>query len=380
MYEASRGVDGLKPLDEFTLADLEAIRLILFGDSVIDWRRLDFEDDDAVAGFLRSQELEPDDSRDRARMDHVKSESIAYLRRQFEYPIPRPVERATVPELLLLAGGRGHRAMCACTILKCMHIIHHLDGRELLFVLPMSDQEVFHIVEEKVYRVIGGMLAASFPIIEFVGGRKNKDSLVTKLMSKQETIAAQIFDKLRFRVVTRSRDDILPVLHYLARRLFPFNYVVPGQSVNSVLPFRKYLAQTPAAPLLERLQARFDSDEGEARPSAENQFSAHSYRIIHFVVDMPVRLPKKILDRAPATARPLGNVIFVICEFQIVDRDTEAHNEIGDASHAKYKERQKKAVMRRLQLGGASEGRQKAASVAPARPASSPAPEMRKKR
>jgi hypothetical protein len=49
-------------------------------------------------------------------------------------------------------------------------------------------------------------------------------------------------------------------------------------------------------------------------------------------------------------------VIFVICEFQIVDRDTEAHNEIGDASHAKYKERQKKAVMRRLQLGGAGEG------------------------
>jgi hypothetical protein len=27
-------------------------------------------------------------------------------------------------------------------------------------------------------------------------------------------------------------------------------------------------------------------------------------------------------------------------------------NEIGDASHAKYKERQKKAVIRRLQLGG----------------------------
>ena len=156
-------------------------------------------------------------------MEHVKSEAIAYLRRQFEYPIPRPVERATVPELLLIAGGRGHRAMCACTILKCMHIIHHIDGRELLFVLPMSDQEVFHIVEEKVYRVIGGMLAGGFPIIEFVGGRKNKDSLVTKLMSKQETIAAQIFDKLRFRVVTRSRDDILPVLHYLQRRLFPFN-------------------------------------------------------------------------------------------------------------------------------------------------------------
>ncbi len=84
-----------------------------------------------------------------------------------------------------------------------------------------------------------------------------------------------------------------------------------------------------------------------------NQFSAEEYRVIHFVVDMPVRLPKRILDRAPSSAAQLGNVIFVICEFQIVDRDTETHNELGEASHAKYKERQKKAVMRRLQLGGA---------------------------
>src|SRR5579864_6532963 len=233
-------VESLTPLDEFTLADLESMRLILQGDSVIDWRRLDFTSDEDADNFLYAHELRREDSADRLRMEHVKGEAIAYLRRQFDYPIPRPVERSTVPELLMLAAGRGHRAMCACTILKCMHIIHHLDGRELLFVLPMSDQEVFHIVEEKIYRVIGGMLAGGFPIIEFVGGRKNKDSLITKLMSKQETIAAQIFDKLRFRVVTRTRDDIFPVLHYLSRRLFPFNYVVPGQSVSSVFGLRSY--------------------------------------------------------------------------------------------------------------------------------------------
>ncbi len=344
------GSERLRPLEDFSRADLEAIRLILRGDSIIDWRRLDFSGPEPVAEFLRAQELRPEDAADRARMEHVKSESIAYLRRQFDYPIPRPVERATVPELLLLASGHGHRAMCACTILKCMHIIHHLDGRELLFLLPMSDQEVFHIVEEKVYRVIGGMLAGNFPIIEFVGGRKNKDSLITKLMSKQETIAAQIFDKLRFRVVTRTREDIFPILQYLTRRLFPFNYVVPGQSINSVFSFRSYVEKTPLARLLGELQPHGADDD--FTPS-DNQFSAEEYRIIHFVVDMPVRLPRRILDRAPPGAAPLGNVIFVICEFQIVDRDTEAHNELGEASHAKYKERQKKAVMRRLQLGGA---------------------------
>jgi uncharacterized protein (TIGR04552 family) len=170
-------------------------------------------------------------------------------------------------------------------------------------------------------------------------------------MSKQETIAAQIFDKLRFRVVTRTRDDIFPILQYLTRRLFPFNYVVPGQSINSVFSFRSYIERSALKPLLGDLQPHGSPLEDDYTPT-DNQFSAEEYRIIHFVVDMPVRLPRRILDRAPSGAGPLGNVIFVICEFQIVDRDTEANNEVGEASHAKYKERQKKAVMRRLQLGG----------------------------
>jgi len=282
----------------------------------------------------------------------VRAEAVAYLRRQFDYPIPKPVERATVPELLSIASAQGHRAMCACTILKCMHIIHHLDGRELLFLLPMSDQDVFHIVEEKVYRVIGSMLAEGFPIVEFVGGRKNKDSLITKLLSKQETIAAQIFDKLRFRIVTRTPDEVLPVLQYLTKRLFPFNYAVPGQSVNSIFGFKAYAEKTPLKPLLVQMQPRRSSED---LSPTDNQFSAETYRIIHFVVDMPVRLPKRILDKAPPHAAHLGKTIFAICEFQILDRDTEAHNETGEASHAKYKERQKRAVMRRLQLGVSDE-------------------------
>jgi uncharacterized protein (TIGR04552 family) len=342
--------DRLKRLEEFTASDLEAVRLILRGDSVIDWRRLSFASEAEIDEFLTSQEFRLDEPADLARIEAIKDEAIAYLRRHFEYPIPKPVEQAKVRELLLLSTGRGHRATCACTILKCMHIIHHLDGRELLFVLPLSDQELFHVVEEKVYRVIGSMLAGGFPIVEFVGGRKNKDSLYTKLLSKQETIAAQIYDKLRFRIVTRHADDIFPVIQYLTKKLFPFNYVVPGQSINSVFSFRKYCQSHPhLKALLPDLQA---GSLDELTPS-DNQFSAESYRVIHFVVDMPVRLPQRLLDRAPSSAWPLGRIIFVICEFQLVDRETDASNELGDASHAKYKERQKKAVMRRLQLGSA---------------------------
>ena len=41
----------------------------------------------------------------------------------------------------------------------------------------------------------------------------------------------------------------------------------------------------------------------------------------------------------------------MLCEFQLLDAETEAANESGDASHEAYKRRQKEAVFRRLQLG-----------------------------
>lgn len=340
--------DRLKELDEFTLADLEAVRLVLRGDSVIDWHRLNFEDEQEIRDFILSQEFHADEPADRARMNDIKTEAIDFLRRHFEYPIPKPVEQASIEELFSLAVGRGHRQTCACTILKCMHIIHHLDGRELLFMLPMSDQEIFHLVEEKVYRVIGSMLAEGFPITEFVGGRKNKDSLYTKLLSKREAVSAQIFDKLRFRIVARERGDIFPIIQYLTKKLFPFNYVIPGQSINSMFHFKRYCQKSDH---LKKFLGEMQAGRDEDYTPSDNVFSADNYRVIHYVVDMPVRLPRKLLERAPPSAWQLGPVVFVICEFQVIDRATEATNEQGDASHAKYKERQKKAVMRRLQLG-----------------------------
>ena len=46
-------------------------------------------------------------------------------------------------------------------------------------------------------------------------------------------------------------------------------------------------------------------------------------------------------------------------EFQMVDQVTEEGNERGDASHARYKERQRVAVMERLKLGNATRRRKK---------------------
>lgn len=338
----------LKRLEDFALHELESVRLILRGESVIDWHRLNLQTLEDAAALLASHEFQPGKPRDRARLDSLRNEAVSFLRRQFDFPIPKPVANASCEELLLMASAKGHRQTCACAILKAMHIIHHLDGRELLFCLPMSDQDVFHLVEEKVYRVVGEMLSAGMPIVEFVGGRKNKDSLYTKLMSKSDASASQIYDKVRFRIVTRKKDDILPVLFHLTQHLFPFSLVLAGESINTLFHFKSYCQDHPH---LRSMIKDFQTGVDDSFTPSDNQFSDQSYKVIHFVVDLPIRLPEETMELAPPSAWALGPVVFVLCEFQIVDQATEQNNETGNASHEKYKERQKQAVKRRLKIG-----------------------------
>lgn len=338
-------------IDDLSLADLEAIRLLLRGGSVIDWHRLNFSDDTEVEAFVLALELDLLEPVDRARIEAVKNAAIAYLKRSFDFPVPKPVAALDLAGLLKLASASGHRQLCACTILKVMHIIHHLEARELLFMLPTSDEEISHLVEEKLYRAIGGALAQGFPIVEFIGGRKNRDSVYSKLLSKPEVNAAQIYDKLRFRIVTRGMDDIFPMLRYLMRTIFPFNFIVPGESTNTLIPFSPYCDSQPhLRELFGRLQ--FSAElEGASRGGVDNEFSASSYRVVHFVADMPIRISEEMLQQGPPSAWALGRIIFVQVELQLIDQETDRTNELGDASHAAYKERQRVAVMRRLKVG-----------------------------
>ncbi len=59
---------GFRTIDQFSLGDLESIWNILRGDSVIDWKRLNFTERDDVDDFLRVQEFMPDVAADRLRM------------------------------------------------------------------------------------------------------------------------------------------------------------------------------------------------------------------------------------------------------------------------------------------------------------------------
>src|ERR1700759_849009 len=111
-----------RTLENFRLGDLEAIRLLLRGGSVIDWHRLNFPSEEEARDLIAAHELSLSDRHAAERVELVRDEAIAFLRRHFDFPVPKPVAALDLPGLIMLASGSGHRQLCACAILKVMHI------------------------------------------------------------------------------------------------------------------------------------------------------------------------------------------------------------------------------------------------------------------
>jgi uncharacterized protein (TIGR04552 family) len=346
-------VAPLRKVNDFAFHDTEALRLILRGGSVVDWHRLNFEHEAQAVNLVKNHELRLDLPSDVLFIKRAIADSIGYLRRQYSLAIPKVVEEASLVELMMMASGKGHRQNVACTILKTLTITHYLSCRELLFRLPVSDRDLFHLVEEKVYRVVGAMLSGGFPITEFIGGRKNLDSTYTKLLSKSTSTASNLYDKLRFRIVAKTQADILPILLYLSEHLFPFNAVIAGESTNTLFHFPTYCESVPH---LAKFVQHFQGVKDEALSTVDNRFSAKSYRVIHYVANVPVRVPEHLMELAPPGSENLGPVVQVPCEFQMLDGETDSANEVGEASHDAYKQRQREAVFRRLRLGAQPQG------------------------
>ena len=351
---AAHAFAAYRPLEELDVGDLEILRLILRGDSVIDWRRLHFRSADEVERFLRLQLLDPADPRDEARLRVILAQAIQYLRSAYGYRVAAPVaEPADLKTLFLLASGVAEPSRyrrIACVVLKCMHVIQHLEARELLFRTPLRESDLADRVDRRVMAVARQMLDEGLPVVEFRGNRKSRSSLVTKLLVKRESVAAQVFDRVRYRVVTRESGDVAPVLRHLFEVLFPFNYVVPGQSENSLIPFRRVVGDHPrAAEIAGRLQEALELEAG--KPKRANPFSEDSYRALHFVVDLPVRIDDLLPPAPPVDGEDLGRVVFSMVEFQVMDWETARANEDGPASHPRYKKRQNLTALRRLSRG-----------------------------
>lgn len=345
----------LRRVEDMGLKELERIRLILRGGSVLEWRKLHFRTRDEVDRFLRLSQIDTTKPQDHEWCQLIISDAVEYLRRTFNYRVADAVASPTeIHDLFLYASGvkepKRHRKI-ACIVLKLVHVIQHIESRDLLFKTKISEAELGQIVGARVLKLAEEMREKGIAVVEFSDSRKSRESIITKLIAKRESVAAQIYDRTRFRIIVKTRADILPALYFMTQRLVPFNFVVPTQTDNSLMTFRDVLTEYPHfSRYLKQLHLDADYEDRE-NMAAGNKFSGGSYRNLNFVADVPVRLDAFLPPPEQDFRERKGRITLALCEFQISDEETALANEQGENSHEKYKARQHEVVLRRLARG-----------------------------
>ena len=234
-------------MNEVTLSDLEAVRLILSGNSVIDWNRANFRTPAEVERFLSVQYLDWSDPIDNERILYLYNASVNFLEKHLGLMCTSEfAELKDVRQIFVWASDLdvdSERQTIACTILKLMHVLQHMDSAELRHRIPLAEERLLSAAEEQILSLKEPMIRDNQGVLEFYGSRKTRGSTIAKLLAKKEDVASTVFDKLRFRIITNHVDDILPLMIWLQRYAFPYNFVIPGQSHNNLKPFLDMLAQ-----------------------------------------------------------------------------------------------------------------------------------------
>lgn len=339
-------LDALPPLPPVTPVlepmDIESALLALTGGSVVDWTALRFTSHDEVNSFLALWKC--DVTRHawaRERLRYLYNQAINYLEEHLRLTIRPEVRRPDDVRDAFLAASERERfsrdRIQYCAVLKLMHVINHLEMQELRAQVAVRDVDLTQLAYDLVLAKAEQMRRGGFPLRAFYGNKKSRPSVITKLLAKREATAATIFDKLRFRIVTERRDDLVPAIAWLCRNLIPFPAITPGESHNNLL-------RPAELHELSRLVPGFTLP-----PLAPpNPHSGTVYRVINFIAELPVNVYEVPGVAPPRNRALLGEAVMVTVEFQLVDAETDTLNESGESRHELYKDRQAVRVYERL--------------------------------
>ena len=130
--------------DRMSLSDLESVRLILEGNSIIDWNRANFRNNDEAEEFLRLHHFSLSNPLDVRRLKYLRESSIAYLEDQFSLRFPDDIKFAQDMRAILVmasqTGGFRRRQILCCVIAYfCLCVFAFVPYHNVLFfVRPIS--------------------------------------------------------------------------------------------------------------------------------------------------------------------------------------------------------------------------------------------------
>ncbi len=398
----------LEMLDRWTFP-WPVMDVLIAGKSSIDLPRLHVNSAYDALEFMRSYGFDPLSTRDQRRIHAIKVEAMSFIERVL---IPDEWEAGTRPpedvlrsadicQLLLWASvgdreGDIDRRAWACSILRVMHTIAHLEDVYGMSNLRLAHQQIAarfqrHIVHDQQGRIWLGESNTGVELSSVSWKlHKTRDSMLLKLLHKPANVSETIYDVLGVRIVTKRLCDVMMVVRMLrSLNMVTFPNCNPTRARNTLLDneaFRINLEMLTEMLRAGKLSAaEFDqliaqmtvpglppSKSGKANPH-----SSVSYRALQLTCRQMVRIPdpratwlRKMSEAAAICPENSPErqaftsmhelvsqwggrnsdelAYFFPFEVQIMDEAAYQENSQGDASHDRYKVAQIRTARRRV--------------------------------
>jgi uncharacterized protein (TIGR04562 family) len=359
--------------------------------------------------FIRSYGYDLDNPIEKAEILGNYHEALNFIRKHFLQPensdglkleIPRKIlELTDVRDLFLMVSlNHTHQSSdfqgqflrnWACSILKVMHTISHIDKDLRTSYFTDIQKQIFDRFYKLIHRDHEGQLFLGekeddqfrVNLVAFeTKPKKSRDSIILKLLHKPENVAEDIFDRVGIRFIAGTPLGALQVVKYLKDKMIvmPPN-IKPSRSRNTLVQLDDFRAQL--GDLLGRSdrqeisELQLHSDlELAAHPPAVNPDNPHSsefYRAIQFTCRQLIKLRNSLYDdirelKALARAKPVHEDLFKTIdridlkyiqreirffypyEVQVVDKQSAEENERGRSAHSEYKRAQILTALKRV--------------------------------
>lgn len=363
-------------------------------------------DKQQVANFLYGYGFDISDPVEAAELFGIFQEALNFIKRYFlkegnpdglDLRIPNYLYTITnISELFLAATGHSSfklktdEALWAGVVLKVMHTILHADKDLRYRYFSTIQQQIFDRFYKFVQRDEQNRLflrkdssSMTIPLYDFqTKAKKTRDSIIIKLLHKQENVAEELFDRIGIRIITYNKLDALRVISFLQKNyVIMINNIKPSRSQNTLVDLgllrkRMYTLYKEAIRnnmLEETFYQRLNNLIEECAPSSNTHANIHSseqYRAIHFTGRQLIKYKNPFMssfnevrklalrDKENPVSQALLHLdtspisrdvrFFYPFEVQITDYESHVKNTMGEASHNEYKKSQLRSAMRRI--------------------------------
>lgn len=387
----------------------EAFDVVCSGKSSLDAKNYlsELYDKNQVTNFLAGYGFNITDPVENAELFGIFQEALQFIKRYFliegnpeglNLKVPNYLYSITnISELFLSATGNSNfklktdEALWAGAILKVMHTILHADKDLRARYFSTVQQQIFDRFYKFILRddenrlFLKNEAGITVPLYDFqTKAKKTRDSIIIKLLHKQENVAEELFDRIGVRIITYNKLDALRVIEFLHKNyVIMINNIKPSRSQNTLVDLkmlRKKIGnlyklsmrkQIPEDEFYQRLNNLIaESMPQSGHDPEKNIHSSNEYKAIHFTGRQLIKYRNPFMtsfnevrkqalkDKENPLSQSLLSLdtsaisrdvrFFYPFEVQITDYESHLQNTQGEASHNEYKRSQLRSAMKRI--------------------------------